>query len=189
MAASTLEIDTREKSGAGSLTDLVAKILFEIPLQLDRNASQQAEADLQRGLSLMPGDAQVMAALAICLATGRHKFITAEKLAKQAIQTSPYEPWGNYALGRVYLAGLRRYQAFRCFYKARRMAPGDIRLTAAIDGLDRRRPPVIARLPREHGLNVALGRVRNFLVTDRSLLLLSVLGLLILVWVISLAYR
>jgi tetratricopeptide (TPR) repeat protein len=189
LAASTLEIDTGRESGTNSLTDLVATILFEIPLRLDRKACREAEAALQRGLGLMPGDAQVLAALAICLATGRHKFITAERLAKQAIQTSPYEPWGHYALGRVYLEGLRRYQAFRCFYKARKMAPSDIRLVAALDTLDRRRPPVIPRLPREHRLNVVLGRLRGFLATDRSLLLFSTLGLLVLVWVISLAYR
>jgi Flp pilus assembly protein TadD len=187
--AYTADNDTRDESQAEKLQELVTTMLFRIPLEMDKENFQIAEAALQRGMSLLPADSQVMAALAICLAAGRHKFITAEKLARQALQISPYEPWGTYALGRIYLLGGRRYQAFRSFYKALKMAPDDARIEAAVAGLDRRRPPVITALGREHVLNVTLGKFRSFLVTDHSLILAAVLGLLCFLWVISLAYR
>jgi len=189
LPAHTTDTDTRDESQVEKLHDLVTTLLFHIPLEMDKESFRVAEAGLQRGMSLMPSDSQVMAALAICLAAGRHKFITAEKLARQALQISPYEPWGIYALGRVYLLGGRRYQAFRSFYKALKMAPDDARLEAAVAGLDRRRPPVITELSREHPVNVVLGKIRSFLVTDHSLILAAVLGLLCFLWVISLAYH
>jgi Flp pilus assembly protein TadD len=187
--AHTADSDTRDELQAEKLHELVTTLLFRIPLDMDKGSFRAAEAGLQRGMSLMSSDCQVMAALAICLAAGRHKFITAEKLARQAQQVSPYEPWGTYALGRVYLLGGRRYQAFRSFYKALKMAPDDARLEVAVAGLDRRRPPVVTMLSREHRLNVALGKIRSFLVTDHSFILAAVLGLLCFLWIISLAYR
>ena len=189
MPAQTPDTDTRDELQAEKLHELVTTLLFRIPLEMDKESFRASEAGLQSGLRLMPADCQVMAALAICLAAGRHKFITAEKLARQAQQVSPYEPWGTYALGRVYLLGGRRYQAFRSFYKALKMAPDDARLEAAVAGLDRRRPPVLTVLSREHPLNMALGKVRSFLVTDHSFILAAVLGLLCFLWVISLAYH
>ena len=119
-----------------------------------------AEQVLRLGLERVPDHQECLAHMAVCLAAGRRKFVSAEKLAKNLIRTNPYDPRGYYALGRVNLLGSRRGSAFRNIEKARDLAGGDAKLTGTLQNLDPRRPPVIPWLPRNNFLNILLGRWR-----------------------------
>lgn len=127
---------------------------------IEEGRYKEAEEILRQGIERCPGHQDCLASLAVCLAGGRRKFVSAEKIAKSMIRTNPYDARGYYALGRVNLIGSRRGSAFRNLEKARGLADGDRRLEGTLQNLDPRRPPVIRWLPRDNFLNVWLGRWR-----------------------------
>lgn len=127
---------------------------------IEEGRFKEAEEILRQGLERCVGHQDCMAHLAVCLAGGRRKFVSAEKIAKSMIRTNPYEARGYYALGRVNLLGSRRGSAFRNLEKAKAMAEGDDRLEGTLKKLDPRRPPVLSWLPRNNFLNIWLGRWR-----------------------------
>jgi tetratricopeptide (TPR) repeat protein len=119
-----------------------------------------AEAALRQGLERMPENPECLAYLAVCLAAGKRKFVTAEKLVKNIIKNNPYDPTAWYALGRINLLGGRRQQAFKNFEQAKRVAHDDRDLEVAVEKMDPRKGSVIGFLPRNHFLNIWLGRIR-----------------------------
>jgi hypothetical protein len=119
-----------------------------------------AEQILRLGLERVPDHQDCLTHMAVCLAAGRRKFVSAEKLAKNLIKTNPYDARGYYALGRVNLIGSRRGSAFRNLEKAKDLADGDSRMGGTLENLDPRRPPVISWLPRNNVINIWLGRWR-----------------------------
>ena len=119
-----------------------------------------AEQILRLGLERVPDHQDCLTHMAVCLAAGRRKFVSAEKLAKNLIKTNPYDARGYYALGRVNLIGSRRGSAFHNLAKAKDLSNGDRRMEGTLQNLDPRRPPVIRWLPRNNFLNILLGRWR-----------------------------
>ena len=127
---------------------------------LEAGNIENAEACLRSGLDRVPEHPECVAYLAVCLAAGRRKYITAEKLVKNILSANPYDPTAWYALGRINLLGGRREQAFRNFEKARQVSRGDRDIEIIVDRMEPRRRPVLGFLPRNHFLNRLLGRLR-----------------------------
>jgi Flp pilus assembly protein TadD len=127
--------------------------------QLEEGRIRDAELTLRLALAKAPADPRCRALLAICLTTERGKLATAEKLARSVVSQDPDDAVAHYALGRVLLEAGQRRQAFREFSRAKALAGSDPSLRASVGRQDPRRSPVIASLPRDHFLNVVLGRL------------------------------
>ena len=128
---------------------------------IEEGRHKDAEHYLRLALDRNPEHRECMAYLAVALAGGQRKFVSAEKIAKSIIRDNPYDATAYYALGRVNLLGRRRGSAFRNLEKARTLASGDQVIERQVDDLDPRRPPVIGWLPRNHFLNILFGRMRS----------------------------
>ena len=120
-----------------------------------------AEAALRQGLERVPRHPECTAYLAVCLAAGQRKYVTAEKLVKNIIKNNPYDPTAWYALGRINLLGGRRQQAFKNFEQATLVSRDDRALEVAVGKMDPRKESVLGFLPRNHALNIILGRLRS----------------------------
>jgi predicted Zn-dependent protease len=144
----------------GDHQDEVASLVRKAGTELEAGRIGAAERLLREGLAREPDHPECRAYLAICLAAGRRKYVTAERIAKNLLAKNAYDPTAYYALGRINLLGGRRSMAFRHFARARALAHGDKGMEAAVDRMDPRRPPVLRALPRSHPLNVLLGRLR-----------------------------
>ncbi len=127
---------------------------------LEEGKIDLAEACLLSGLERVPEHPVCTAYLAVCLAAGKRKYVTAENLVQEIIRNNPNDPSAWYALGRVYLLGGRREQAFQYFEEARRVSWDDEEIGAAVSQLDLRRSPVLNILARDNYLNIVLGKLR-----------------------------
>jgi len=183
-SASVFEIETGEKSKEAQKEQYVESMIRKAVQNLDQGEYDTAETYLRRGLAHIPDHAECMAYLAICLAESQRRFLTAERVAKQVIETQPTNAKGYYALGRVNLSGSRRRIAFRNFKRARHLACGDQTLNAELERLEPRRPPVITALPREHTLNIYLGKLRTLILSKHSLFIVTPLALMIITWLV-----
>lgn len=141
-------------------TDFCAQQVERAGRFLKQGRVDSAEAALRQGLERVPDHAECTAYLAVCLAAGQRKFVTAEKLVRNIISNNPYDPTAWYALGRVNLLGGRREQAFQNFRKARLVSRDDAQVAAIVAEMDPRRGPVLPFLSRDHFLNIILGRLR-----------------------------
>jgi hypothetical protein len=106
---------------------------------------------------------EAIAGLAVCVAEDGGKFMTAEKLARKAINISKKSAAGYFALGYINLRGARLEEGYRYLMKAKHLAPRDPRLEQGFAIYDRERPPVITDLSRRHPMNRALGGARAYL--------------------------
>jgi len=120
-----------------------------------------AEKCLRLGLERVPDHPECLAYLAVCLAAGKRKYVTAEKLVKNIIKNNPYDPTAWYALGRINLLGGRREQAFKNFERATRVSRDDVAIEIIVEQMDPRREPVLVFLSRNNFLNIMLGRLRS----------------------------
>ncbi len=145
---------------AGNDEEFASDMARRAAVMIEAGRHRDAEHLLHQGLERVPDHQDCLTHLAVCLAAGRRKFVSAEKLAKNLIRTNPYDARGYYALGRVNLIGSRRGSAFRNLEKARNLSGGDQKIDGAVSNLDPRRPPVISWLPRDNFLNILLGRWR-----------------------------
>lgn len=130
---------------------------------LEKGRIDLAEACLKQALQRAPDHPECVAYLAICLAAGRRKYVTAEKLVQNILEINPYDATAWYARGRINLLGGRRKQAFADFAQARHVSCADAGVEAVVDQMDPRRGPVLPFLPRDHFLNIVLGRLRSSL--------------------------
>ncbi len=128
---------------------------------LELGRIEAAEACLRQGLALVPGHPECTAYLAVCLAAGKRKYVTAENLVRDILDHNPYDPTAWYALGRINLLGGRREQAFTAFAEAKRVSRNDAQVGRVVDEMDPRQEPVLGFLARDNFLNVALGRIRG----------------------------
>ncbi|MFH1845927.1 MAG: hypothetical protein ABIF77_22310 [bacterium] len=184
MSIKTLEV--LEQLDSDEIQHIIDTLLYTPGEEFDKKQLQAWEAELNQLLVQMPDNAELMACLAICLALGRRKFISAEKVAKRCIQRAEYQACGYFALGRVYLLGSRRRKAFQNFATARSLAGKDYRILNVIDALDARRPAVIPFLARSHQLNHTMGKVRNYLEVGRRMEWIAGGILLVTAWIIYL---
>jgi len=143
---------------------------------LDGN-HDEAEARFRRILLDNPKDHEALAGLAVCVAEDGGRFLTAEKLARQAVKLDRGSAAGFIALGYINLRGGRLQDGYRYLMKAKHLAPRDPRLQAGFAIYDQERPPVIAGLSRRHPVNQALGEVRN-LKRNRAQMALAIGGVL-----------
>ncbi len=125
-----------------------------------------AETRFQRILKETPRDADALAGLAVCVAEGTGRYVSATKLATEAVRLSPKSPAGYYALAYIHLLGSRLEQGYRYLIKAKKLAPKDPRLDTGFELFERERPPVISDLARNHPLNMVLTGTRTFMRTS-----------------------
>ncbi|MHB8078129.1 MAG: tetratricopeptide repeat protein [Candidatus Krumholzibacteriia bacterium] len=167
---------------------MAESLLRSAIVSLERGDHEGAERALRQGLTRVPEHPGCLATLALCLAEGQRRYVTAERLAARAIKVAPGEASGYHALGRIYLLGGRKQQAFRFLMKAFTLSPGDPRVSNELQVMGRRRPPVFRALPRGHPLNMACGRWRAFLADGRHAALVATLILVTLVSVVTAAF-
>ncbi len=132
---------------------------------------EAAEERFRRILKDDPRDNEALAGLAICVAEGGGRFLTAEKLAKQAVKLDKSSAAGYIGLGYVNLLGGRIEEGFKHLMKAKHLAPRDPRLHQGFALYDRERPPVIAGLSRKHPVNQVLNEARNLKRNPRAMAL------------------
>lgn len=125
---------------------------------------QEAERRFREILVTDPNDADAMAGLAVCVAEDGGKFLTAEKIARQAVRLGGKSAASGFiALGYVNLRGGRLEDGYRYLMKAKHLAPKDPRVRTGFALYDQERPPVISDLSRLHPVNRALGGARSYL--------------------------
>jgi tetratricopeptide (TPR) repeat protein len=154
-AIDTLELEVRDKNDL-----FVSTMLRKAIRNIEKDNYRTAEQLLRQALEQAPDHPECLAYLAICLAASQRRYVTAEKLAKQVIVKHPYSAQGYYALGRVNLLGARRKEAFRLFARANKLVLGNAEMETELRKVDPRRSPVIRSLPRNHALNIHLGKLR-----------------------------
>lgn len=132
---------------------------------------EAAETRFRRILQENPKDNEALAGLAICVAEDGGRFLTAEKLARQAVKLDKGSAAGYIGLGYVNLLGGRVEEGFRHLMKAKHLAPRDPRLHRGFALYDNERPPVVAGLSRRHPVNRALNEVRNIKRNPRAMAL------------------
>jgi tetratricopeptide (TPR) repeat protein len=142
---------------------------------------EEAERRFREILLDDPMDNEAMAGLAICVAEDGGKFLTAEKLARKAVQMGKKSAAGYIALGYVNLRGGRLEDGYRYLMKAKHLAPKDPRIHSGFALYDRERPPVISDLSRLHPINRVLGGSRAYLdsPTNRAFALAVLTGSLV----------
>jgi tetratricopeptide (TPR) repeat protein len=79
---------------------------------------------------------------------------------RRATERSATDPDLFLNLGRVCRLARRRIEALRAFQQGLEISPSHPVLQRELNDLDRRRPPVVRRLERDHPVNVWLGRLR-----------------------------
>jgi tetratricopeptide (TPR) repeat protein len=180
LKSSAYAIDTLDPAIKEEDDLFVASMLQKAVRNIEKENYHTAENLLRQALERSPEHSECLAYLAICLAAGKRRYMTAEKLAKQVILEHPYSAQGYYALGRVNLHGSRRKEAFRLFQKAQRLVLGDHALSNELKGADPRRAPVIKALPRNHPVNIFLGKKRAWLKKGHNLqITLAVVGMVL----------
>lgn len=122
-----------------------------------------AEQRFRRILQDNSMEHEAVAGLAICLAEEGGKFVSAEKMARNAIRISKKSAAGYIALGYINLRGARLDEGYRYLMKAKHLAPRDPRLEKGFALYDQERPPVIVDLSRQHPVNRVLGGARAYL--------------------------
>ncbi len=145
---------------------------FDLYFSGDRKA---AEERFQRILRDNPRDADALSGLAICVAESTGRYVSATKMAAEAVRLAPDRPGGYYALAYVHLLGSKLEQGYRYLMKAKKLAPDDPRLEQGYALYDKERPPVIEDLEPAHPINVLLGQLRTFGRTARQKAMLGVL--------------
>lgn len=149
------------KSNCTSM-DAAPTVIAAYKLLFDGQRSE-AELRFQRILRDTPRDADALAGLAVCVAEGTGRYVSATKLATEAVRLNPQSPAGYYALAYIHLLGSRLEQGYRYLLKAKKLAPGDSRLAAGFALFEKERPPVVSDLSRSHPLNVVLTGTRTFM--------------------------
>lgn len=145
---------------SGTDLDYCARQVGRAGKYLESGNFEHAEACLRSGLARVPEHPECTAYLGVCLAAGQRKYVTAEKLIKNILDANPYDSTAWYALGRINLLGGRREQAFANFARAKSVSRQDTHVQVLVEQMDPRRPPVLGFLPRDHFLNILLGRLR-----------------------------
>jgi tetratricopeptide (TPR) repeat protein len=157
-------------------------LLREATLDLERGDYDAVERKLAKALSLAPKHPGCLACLAVCLAEGQRKFVTAEKLATLSTRFAPRSPHGYFALGRIYTLGSRPQDALKNLRRAARLAPHDLRIRQELAKHQRRQAPSLGFLAKDHPLNAGLGAAAGFLSRDRHLVLVLCMLMSLTVW-------
>ena len=156
-------------------------LLRQASVALQKRRYEEAGKYLTEALALARKNPQILAALAICLAEGESKFLSAEKLARRAICLSPRHPDGYYAIGRIYMLGGKWAQARDNLRRAAMLAPHNQKIRSHLKQLEKRKAKADKfRLQRNLAGVIAMG-VQQFLARERHLVLAGCLVLVSLV--------
>ena len=82
-------------------------------------------------------------------------------MCEEAARKAPRSPEILANLGKVYLLAGRRSKALASLERGLQLEPSNKRLQALLSKFDRRKPPLIPGLGRNHFINVAAGRLRH----------------------------
>ena len=140
---------------------------------IEMDECEAAEAILRRLVAENPREAEYLASLAVCLARGQGRFVTAEKLAQKARRLAPHQACGWFALGYINLLGSRLDRGYYYLSESRKRDPRDPRVRWGLVEWEARKPALIADLARDHVLNRLLAGVRRIL-TDRRVVIAGV---------------
>jgi len=88
---------------------------------------------------------------------------------EHAARIDDFDPVVHANLGHVYVLTGKTSRAMAVLERARRIDPANARVQALYSRYDRRLPPVIGRLGRDHPLNRSLARLRGLLGGSRGL--------------------
>jgi len=127
---------------------LEALALFEAAIELDR----------QKGLGRPQG--RYLSYYGLCLSPVAGRGHEALDFCRQASQLEQFDPDVCCNLGRVLMRLGRRREAFDAFLRGLKVEPRHARIRRALRVMGVRRRPVLSFLPRQHPLNVLLGRLR-----------------------------
>lgn len=140
--------DGKQRLDSGRARDAAA--FFKAAIDIERDEVGRAERQ-GRYLSYY--------GLALC--RSRSGFREALRHCRTATSLEPdrADLWWN--LGHVAMAVGRRAEAHRAWRRGLSLEPQHSALLAEVKRMGVRRAPVLGFLPRQHGLNVALGRLRS----------------------------
>ncbi len=159
---------------------LADSLLRQASIALHKRRYEEAGKYLTDALALARQNPKILAALALCLAEGESKFLSAEKLARQAIRLAPRYAGGYHAIGRIYMLGGKLAQARDNLRRAALLDPHDQRIQKHLRELDRRKVKAIWQR-RQDLIGAVVGGARNFLSRDRHLVLIACMVLVSLV--------
>lgn len=100
----------------------------------------------------------LLSSLAICIAAERNDFPTAVALCRRALAEEPGNSLHYLNLGKIHLLDGRKQDAIRVFRDGLLHQANPL-IREELQRLGTRRYPVIASLPREHKLNIFLGKL------------------------------
>ncbi len=123
-----------------------------------------ASLRFQKLLEDDPKDFEALAGLAICIAESAGRYVSATKLAQQAVRLAPKSAAGYFALAYIHLLGSRLEQGYRYLMKAKQLEPNDPRVKSAMV-MYKKEMPVVSDLAMDNPVNIFLGGMRNFLST------------------------
>jgi Flp pilus assembly protein TadD len=145
----------------GQEPDASAEAFLNLGLEhLRRNHLTLAAETLHEGLRGSPNHPLLLSYYGLCLARLESNYPEALRLCRRATNLSPYDPTNLVNLAKVYrLIGDRgaAYRSLRTAWALDRRHSG-AQMELARMGMRRR--PVLGWLPRDHRLNIFLGRIR-----------------------------
>jgi len=135
---------------------------FKEGLDLWRNhCPQEGLAHLKRAAELDKANPFYLSYLGLALATVEGKPLEAEDLCYDAVRKQRDQPELYLNLAEVYRLAGKKEDAIDTLATGLRFTRQDGRLSAALEKLGRRRPPVLSFLDRKNFLNVQLGKLRH----------------------------
>ncbi len=115
---SRVPVDRQEERAAATLLHQAARSRAE-------GDYEEAEKLLCKAIAQAPGHTRCLLELALCLAEGPGRFVSAEKLARRAMYQEPENPDCYFVLGKVNLLGHRHERAARYLDQALRLDPAN----------------------------------------------------------------
>jgi Flp pilus assembly protein TadD len=117
-----------------------------------------ALSHFKEAVVLEPNSPGYLSYLGLATAHAERRYADAEQLCRRAIEREYHRPEHYHNLGEVMLLAGRRREAVLAFNQALSWNPSHEASQDALRKLGIRRPPVIPALPRNHPLNVFLGK-------------------------------
>lgn len=117
-----------------------------------------ALAHFKEAVMLEPTAFGYLSYLGLATAHAERRFADAEQLCRRAIEREYHKPEHYHNLGEVHLLAGRRKEALKAFNQALSWNPAHEASLDALRKMGVRRPPIIPALPRNHPINVFLGK-------------------------------
>lgn len=148
----TLGARNKHRNGLMAMVDgkyADAAACFRDAMELERNASDAGKCT-----------ARSLSYYGVAMALSDRPTPDAIRACEMAARADRWDPDLRLNLGRVLSLAGRRTKALEAFEAGLRLNPDHPALIAERRKIDRRKPPVLRFLGRDHSLNIMLGRVR-----------------------------